>query len=117
VGKIQIPCGGQMKYAKVIFILFTALLFTAVYGLLNTEAKEMLNVKVLSIKNCSATPPTIELLRSVSKEMNIDIDLQRVIVTTTEEAKKERFIGSPTVQINGLDIDPDARNILFFGVT
>ncbi len=77
----------------------------------------MLQVKVLSIRKCSATPPTIELVQSVAKDMNIDIDLQRVIVTTIEEAKKERFIGSPTVRINDLDIDPASRNILFFGVT
>ncbi|MEE9524803.1 MAG: hypothetical protein V3V59_08670 [Thermodesulfovibrionales bacterium] len=106
-----------MKYAKVILILFTALLITAVYGLFKTEAKEMLNVKVLSIKNCSAAPPTIELVQSVAKEMNVAIDLKRVIVETPEVAKKERFIGSPSVQINGLDIDPAARKINSFGVT
>ncbi len=115
--RIQLSSGGQMKYTKVIFILFTALLFTTVYGLLNTEAKEMLSVKVLSIKKCTATPPTIELMQSVAKEMNVEIDLHRVIVETPDEAKKERFIGSPTVQINGLDIDPAARNIQFFGIT
>ncbi len=106
-----------MKYDKVIFILVTALLFTAVNGPLNAEAKEMLNIKVLSIKKCTATPPTIELVQSVAKEMNVAIDLKRVIVETPEVAKKERFIGSPSVRINGLDIDPAARKINSFGVT
>lgn len=77
----------------------------------------MVDVKVLSIKGCQATPPTIELVESVAQEMNIDIELAVQVVETPEQAQENRFIGSPTVQINGLDIEPDARKIEFFGVT
>jgi hypothetical protein len=30
-------------------------------------------------------------------------------VRTEEEARRERFLGSPTVQVNGRDIEPQAR--------
>jgi len=38
-------------------------------------------------------------------------------VKTLEDAIKHRHIGSPTVQVNGLDIDPGAREINQFGIT
>ncbi len=76
----------------------------------------MIEVKVLSIKGCEATPPTILLLKSVAKELNINFNLTHIVVETSEQAQKEHFVGSPTVQINGLDIEPTAREIKSFGV-
>ena len=87
-----------------------------VYALSGGSAK-MVNVKVLSIKGCQATPPTIELVEAVAKEMNINIDLNVIVIETPEQAQENRFIGSPTVQINGLDIEPASRKIELFGVT
>jgi len=78
---------------------------------------KIVNVKVLSIKGCQATPPTIELVESVAIEMNINIHLNVTIVETPEQAQKNHFIGSPTVQINGIDIEPALRKIELFGVT
>lgn len=74
-------------------------------------------VKVLSLDKCSATPPTIELVKDVAKELGIAISLEHVVVKTREQAEQHRHIGSPTVQINGLDIEPGARGIEQFGVT
>lgn len=77
----------------------------------------MVDVKVLSVKGCQATPPTIELVESVAKEMNININLNLTVVESPGQAQENRFIGSPTVQINGLDIEPELRDIELFGVT
>jgi hypothetical protein len=76
-----------------------------------------MKVKVVSIEGCGATSPTIALLKETAKEMGLRIKLEHIVVKTPEEAKKHRHIGSPTVQINGLDIDPGARGINQFGVT
>ena len=78
---------------------------------------KLIEVKVLSIKGCQATPPTIELVESVAKEMNININFNVTVVETPEQAQENRFIGSPTVQINGLDIEPTLRETDLFGVT
>ena len=76
-----------------------------------------MDVKIVSLDKCNATPPTIELVKEVAKEMGININFSHVIVRNQDEANKNRHIGSPTVQINGLDIDPGARDIEQFGVT
>jgi len=77
----------------------------------------MLDVKVLSLKKCEATPPTIALIKEVAGEMGIEMDFKHVIVETPEQALESRFIGSPTVQINGRDIEPTARESDQFGLT
>jgi hypothetical protein len=37
------------------------------------------------------------------------------LIRTQEEADAWRFLGSPTVQVNGLDIDSSARTSSIFG--
>jgi hypothetical protein len=76
-----------------------------------------MQVKVVSLEKCGATPPTIALVKETAREMGIAIDLKHLIVRTPEEAKEHRHIGSPTVLIEGRDIDPGARDIKQFGVT
>jgi hypothetical protein len=76
-----------------------------------------MQVKVISVEKCGATPPTIALVKETAGEMGIAIDLKHLIVRTSEEAKEHRHIGSPTVHIEGRDIDPEARGIEQFGVT
>ena len=43
-------------------------------------------------------------------EVSLEVSIERITVTTPTEIEKHRFLGSPTIQIGGLDIDPDARD-------
>ena len=76
-----------------------------------------MKVKVVSLEKCSATDSTISLVKEIAGEMSVEMELEHVIIKTPEEAIVHRHIGSPTVQINGLDIDPGARSISQFGIT
>lgn len=79
-----------------------------------------IEIKVLYIEGCDQALPTVELLELVIKmanEMDFDIDLVPIKVMSQEQAEELHFIGSPSVQINGLDIDPSARNIKIYGLT
>jgi hypothetical protein len=64
-----------------------------------------MRVKVLYFDGCPNHRPTVELVREVALEMGIDADIQEVEVKGVEEAIQLRFLGSPTVQVNGEDID------------
>jgi len=77
----------------------------------------VMQVKVVSLEKCSATDLTISLINEVAREMGVEIDFEHVIVKTREDAIARRHIGSPTVQVNGIDIDPGARAISQFGIT
>ena len=112
----------QKRQTKLLCLLFVLLLFPAgvAYGQAADKsgtAGHVVNVKVLTMKGCRATQPTIDLVKTVAREMHVDIDLAVTVVNTSEQAKEERFLGSPTVQVNGLDIEPSARKFHSFGVT
>jgi hypothetical protein len=62
-------------------------------------------------------PPTVELVKKIAQDLNIPIKMETVIVGTQEQARELRFLGSPTVQIEGLDIEPSARDSFAFGLT
>jgi hypothetical protein len=49
-------------------------------------------------------------LREVLAEISLVLPIERITVATPVEIEKHRFLGSPTIQIGGLDIDPDARD-------
>ena len=96
-----------------LFISMTAFVVTG--NQKNSEA--LVKVKVASLQACGSTEPTIALVKETAKELNLQIDFEYVPVKTIEEARKHRHLGSPTIQINGLDIDPAARSIERFGIS
>lgn len=72
-------------------------------------------IVVLHTRGCPSTPKTLDLLARCLSETGIRADLRAVLVGTQEEADEWRFLGSPTVQVNGRDIDPGARGSRVFG--
>jgi hypothetical protein len=72
-------------------------------------------VRVLFSEGCDNTPPTIDLIKQTALESGIEIDLKIVPVESQEQAQQWKFLGSPTVQVNGLDIEPSARSATAFG--
>lgn len=76
-----------------------------------------MRVRVISLKQCDATPVTITLVLEMAAEMAVDIDFEHVEISTLEEARMYRHIGSPTVQVEGVDIEPEARVIQRFGLS
>lgn len=76
-----------------------------------------LDVQILYTEGCANTPQTIKRVRDVAREMGIPIDVRQIRVATQDQADKLSFLGSPTVQVNGLDIDPAAHAADNFGFT
>ena len=59
--------------------------------------------------------PTIERIQDVAEELDVAIELRTTLVSNLDEARRHRFQGSPTVLIDGLDIDPTRRASTDFG--
>jgi len=104
-------------------LLICLLIFTSIIAGCNSnefslkKGNGIMKVKVVSLEKCSATGQTISLVHEVAREMGVEMAFEHVIVKTPENASVHRHIGSPTVQINDLDIDPGARAINHFGIT
>ncbi len=73
------------------------------------------SIVVLHNKSCPATAKTVELIRTCVSELKVPAQLREVLVSTREEAEAWRFLGSPTVQIDGRDVDPAVRESRNFG--
>lgn len=76
-----------------------------------------MHVKVVSIEGCDGASETVHLVKETAAEMGLSIDFEHVVIQNQEEARMHRHIGSPTVQIDGLDIEPEARVLQRFGLT
>lgn len=80
-------------------------------------AGSAVKVKVVYTEGCANTPPAMERIQSVAAELGIAIELTRVLIHTQTEAEEHHFLGSPTIQLNGLDMDPAMRGRQSFGFT
>ncbi len=65
-------------------------------------------VTILSFEGCPSHPPVVEMARRVVAEHGLDTSVEEVEVTP-DDVVQRRFLGSPTVQVDGVDIEPAAR--------
>ena len=63
-------------------------------------------VEVLYVAGCPSHRGTLELIERVRAELGVAIDLRPRLIGDPAEAELARFPGSPTVRVNGLDIEP-----------
>lgn len=63
------------------------------------------------------TKATVVRLNEVAKELGLTIKVKEILVDNELDAKKFGMIGSPSVQINGKDIEPSVRKNKATGFT
>ncbi|HEY5649699.1 MAG TPA: DUF2703 domain-containing protein [Nitrospiria bacterium] len=65
-----------------------------------------LEIDFLFWKECPSYPKALERLQKVLNDRGLQAEIRHVEVKSEEDAVKWRFTGSPTIRINGRDIDP-----------
>ncbi len=68
-----------------------------------------MKVEVLYFKGCPNHQPTVERVRQALAAMRVAVPVEEVEVKDAATAQAVGFIGSPSVRVNGLDIEADAR--------
>jgi hypothetical protein len=63
-------------------------------------------VELLYWEGCPSYPEAQELLESVLRERGSEAQVRMRHVATHEDAAELRFPGSPTIRIDGRDVDP-----------
>ena len=79
------------------------------------KSSHLVNVRVLYTEGCAATTATIDLIFGVAAQARIQVNLESILVASPEQASVLRFLGSPMVQVEGLDVDPGARSRTDYG--
>jgi len=67
-------------------------------------------IEVLYFAGCPNHEPTVTLVREVLGELGLEAEIREVAVETPEDAEAQRFVGSPSVRVNGRDVDPEAAD-------
>jgi hypothetical protein len=68
--------------------------------------KTVVKIELLWWDGCPSHPEALTLLESILAEHGIDVPVELVEVVTDEQAAELRFPGSPTIRLDGRDIDP-----------
>lgn len=67
-----------------------------------------MHIQMLYFEGCPHHAPTAALVRAVVTSLGLTAEIEEIEVTRPDDAERLRFLGSPTVQINGVEIDPRA---------
>ena len=76
-----------------------------------------LTIQILYFDGCPHLEPTVELVRRALSDAGVDADIELLHIDSPELAESSRFLGSPTIRVDGVDIDPGARKRDDFGLT
>jgi len=76
-----------------------------------------MRVEVLYFEGCPNHAPTVERVRAELVSRGLPKEIEEVEIHNQAEAAALGFLGSPSVRINGLDIEEEARNLKSFGMS
>ena len=65
-------------------------------------------VEILYFEGCPNHEAARALVERVSRDLAIDPEIRMVEVSNEETAARLRFLGSPTVRVDGVDVEPGA---------
>jgi len=66
-------------------------------------------VEILYFDDCPNWPPVATAVDRLARELGAEVDVRLVRVASEEEAARLRFLGSPTVRVDGCDVEPGAE--------
>lgn len=69
-----------------------------------------MRVEVFYFEGCPNHVPAVERMRELLREESVSAEIVETEVLDQAKAKEVRFLGSPTIKINGLDVEPAARS-------
>ena len=75
-----------------------------------------IQIEVLYFDDCPNHQPTVERIKSVLHEEGCEAKVREVLVPDLDTAQRVNFLGSPTVRVNGIDIESAAQNRSDFGL-
>jgi protein-disulfide isomerase len=75
-----------------------------------------MKVEILYFSGCPNHGPAVDRVRDVLEQEGTAADMVEVEVTDAATAQQFGFLGSPTIRVNGQDVEPAARAARAFGM-
>ena len=73
-----------------------------------------LDIELLYFDGCPSHEQLLPTVEQLAGRFGAKLQLRRV--ETADAAERERFLGSPTVRVDGVDVDPSAAGRTDFGL-
>ncbi|MCW3841955.1 hypothetical protein ONA70_17795 [Micromonospora yasonensis] len=73
-------------------------------------------IEVWYFADCPNHEGLVPHLRALLDSVGVDEPIHERVVETDEEARTHRFLGSPTLRIDGVDVDPTAAQRTGYGL-
>ncbi len=67
------------------------------------------SISMLYFEGCPSWQAALKNLKQVLDELNLAVEVDLVRVDTPEQAQSEKFLGSPSIRVNGVDLWPEER--------
>lgn len=67
----------------------------------------MTTIEILYFEGCPGGLPVIDTVRRIAADEALDAEVIEVLVIATT-VEQHRFLGSPSVRVDGVDVDPSA---------
>ena len=74
-------------------------------------------VEILVAPGCASRQQTEELVATLLAQTSIRASVETIVVEDAEQAIETRFLGSPSVRVNGIDVEPEARERKEYGMS
>ncbi len=72
-----------------------------------------MKISILYFEGCPNHRPVVEMAGRLVNEHGLAAHLEEVEIAS-DDVVRRRFLGSPTVQVDGVDIEPAARDRMDF---
>jgi hypothetical protein len=66
-------------------------------------------VEILYFDDCPNWPTAASAVDRAARELGVAVDIRLERVGSEDEAERLRFLGSPTVRVDGRDVEPGAE--------
>jgi hypothetical protein len=76
-----------------------------------------MKVDIFYFSGCPNHAPAVERVREVLKQECTDAEVIETEINDPATAKSVGFLGSPTIRIDGQDVEPSARSAGSFGMS
>jgi len=73
-------------------------------------------IELLYFEGCPYYQTALKYLEEIINEQKLGIQVDMVRIESDEQALRNKFVGSPTVRINGQDIEPGVRDLKDFSM-
>ena len=76
-----------------------------------------MKIELLYVRDCPNHLPTLEVIRSVLRDENLLQEVRQIEVADAVQAGELSFQGSPTVRVDGKDVEPGLNAFPVYGVS